>query len=75
MQTAVEYRKYAQECIERAGIASSDVVRTQFLELAKVWLAAATRLELRKKRDGKIVEQWLKLADAVAPDDEADNFF
>lgn len=50
MQTAVEYRKYAQECIESARHASSDAVRIQFLELAKLWLAAATQLELRKKR-------------------------
>jgi hypothetical protein len=48
MHTAVEYRQYAQECMESACSATSDDVRTQFLELAKLWLAAATQLELRK---------------------------
>jgi hypothetical protein len=48
MHTAAEYREYAQECMESARSATSDDVRTQFLELAKLWLAAATQLELRK---------------------------
>jgi hypothetical protein len=37
--------------MESAGSATSDDVRTQFLELAKLWLAAATQLELRKGDD------------------------
>jgi hypothetical protein len=74
MQAAAEYRKYAQECIESARIEISDAVRTQFLELGKVWLSAATRLELRKERDGKIVEQWLKLADAIGPERQSRQF-
>lgn len=48
MHTAAEYRKYAQECIDSARSANSDAVRTQFLELAQLWLAAAAQLELRK---------------------------
>jgi hypothetical protein len=45
MHTASEYRQYAQECMDSARIATSDAVRTQFLELAQLWLAAATRVE------------------------------
>jgi hypothetical protein len=48
MHTAAEYRQYAQECIDGARAANSDAVRTQFLELAEVWLAAAAALELQK---------------------------
>ena len=48
MHTAAEYRRYAEECVESARSATSDDVRIQFLELAKLWLAAATQLELRR---------------------------
>ena len=51
MHTVTEYRQYAQECMESARTPTSDDVRTQFLELAKLWLAAATQLELRKGDD------------------------
>lgn len=51
MHTASEYRQYAQECMDSARAATSDVVRTQFLELAQLWLAAATRAET--KANGK----------------------
>jgi hypothetical protein len=47
MQTASDYRKYAQECMDSARIATSKAVRVQFLELAQLWLAAATQVELR----------------------------
>lgn len=53
MNTAAEYRKYAQECKDGARLATSDAARMQFLELAKLWLPAATQIELRE--NGKIV--------------------
>jgi hypothetical protein len=53
MRAASEYRKYAERCKESARNANSDAVRTQFLELAKVWLAAATELDLRANGAGK----------------------
>lgn len=34
MNTAAEYRKYAQECKDGARLATSDAARMQFLELA-----------------------------------------
>jgi hypothetical protein len=46
MHTAAEYRQYAQECMDSARAANSEEVRTQFLELAQLWLASATALEL-----------------------------
>jgi hypothetical protein len=51
MPTPADYRQYAQECMDSARAANGEAVRTQFLELAQLWLAAATELELR--RDGK----------------------
>jgi hypothetical protein len=42
---AEEYRQYALECIESANAAASVLVRQQFLELAGLWLNAASRLE------------------------------
>ena len=42
-RNAAEYRQYAQECVASARSATSDAVRTQFLELAKLWLAAGNR--------------------------------
>jgi hypothetical protein len=47
MTTPAVYRQYAQECMDSARAAISEAVRTQFLELAKLWVAAATELELR----------------------------
>jgi hypothetical protein len=51
MRNPSEYRKYAQECMDSARNATSDDVRTQFLELAQLWLAAAVQADLRA--DGK----------------------
>jgi len=45
MTTATEYRKYAQECLESAREAQSDPVRKQFLDLAKLWMTAAERMD------------------------------
>jgi hypothetical protein len=45
MSTPSEYRQYAQECMDSARLATTGAVRTQFLELAQLWLAAATEME------------------------------
>lgn len=47
MTTAVEYRQYAAECVQSAQEATDDLVRKQFLEIAKLWLVAADRLDAR----------------------------
>jgi hypothetical protein len=44
----------AQECIDSARSANSDAIRTQFLELAQLWLTAAVQVELRKGNGGTI---------------------
>jgi hypothetical protein len=41
MTSAAEYRQYAQECIESAHATPDGPIRTQFLELAKLWTRAA----------------------------------
>jgi hypothetical protein len=51
MRTAAEYRKYAQECMDSARVATSDTARVQFLELAQLWLSTATQIE--RKADFK----------------------
>jgi hypothetical protein len=48
MTSPAEYRQYAQECMDSARSANSVAVRTQFLELAQLWLAAATEWDLRQ---------------------------
>ena len=45
--TPCQYRQYAQECMDSARLATSEAVRVQFLELAQLWLAAATHADLR----------------------------
>jgi len=45
MTTATEYRQYDQECIESAREAQTDPVRKQFLDLAKLWMTAAERVD------------------------------
>jgi hypothetical protein len=47
MTTATEYRQYAQECMASARDTASDPVRKQFLDLAKLWMTAAERLDMR----------------------------
>jgi hypothetical protein len=42
MPAPADYRQYAHECMDSARAANSEAVRTQFLELAQLWLAAAT---------------------------------
>jgi hypothetical protein len=45
MTTAVEYRQYAKECLESAREATSDPIRKQFLDMAKLWMLAADKLD------------------------------
>jgi hypothetical protein len=47
MTTAAEYRKYAIDCIESARDAATDPIREQFLDLAILWLKAATQMAER----------------------------
>jgi hypothetical protein len=44
MKTAAEYRAMAEECIKWAGEAYTDEVRESYLQLARIWLDTATRL-------------------------------
>jgi hypothetical protein len=41
MTTAAEYRAMADECFQCARVAKTDNVRSAYLEIAKIWLAAA----------------------------------
>ncbi len=45
MTAANKYREYAEECIRDARKANSEPIRQQFLDLAKLWMTAADRLE------------------------------
>jgi hypothetical protein len=44
MKTAAEYRAMAEECIKWAGEAYTDEVRESYLQLARIWLESASRL-------------------------------
>ena len=48
MTTVTEYRQYARECMDSARAATSAPVRNQFLELAKLWLTTAARMDTRR---------------------------
>jgi hypothetical protein len=45
MADANEYRQYADECLESARTATTEDVRNQFLDLAKMWMTAAQQLD------------------------------
>jgi hypothetical protein len=45
MATAAEYRVYAQEAVDSARTSTSEDVRRQFLDIAKLWLTAAAKLD------------------------------
>lgn len=47
MTTAKHYRQFAQECIESAREATSESIRKQFLDLAKLWMTAADQIDAR----------------------------
>jgi hypothetical protein len=40
-----EYRQFANEAIESARTATSEAVRQQFLDLAKMWMTAAQQMD------------------------------
>ncbi len=42
MSTTEEYRKYAEECFGWARNAKTDAERQAFLEMANVWMQAAS---------------------------------
>jgi hypothetical protein len=44
MKTAAEYRAMAEECIKWAGEAYTDEVRESYLQLARIWLDTASRM-------------------------------
>lgn len=45
MKTAAEYRAMADECFKWAREARADEVRVSLLQLAQVWLDAASKLD------------------------------
>ena len=45
MKTAAEYRAMAEECFEWAREARTAEVRASYLQLAQVWLDAASKLD------------------------------
>jgi hypothetical protein len=44
MKTAAEYRAMAEECIKWASEAYTDEVRESYLQLARIWLDTASRM-------------------------------
>jgi hypothetical protein len=53
MKTAAEYRAMAEECIKWAGEAYTEEVRESYLQLARIWLDTASRLNGVATSDGK----------------------
>jgi hypothetical protein len=45
MKTAAEYRAMAEDCIDWASKAKTKEARAPLLELAQIWLDAASRLD------------------------------
>jgi hypothetical protein len=45
MKTAAEYRAMAEECFRWASEAYTDEVRQSYLQLAGIWLDAASKLD------------------------------
>jgi hypothetical protein len=45
MKTAGEYRAMAEECFKWARETQTDEVRVSYLQLAQVWLDAASKLD------------------------------
>jgi hypothetical protein len=44
MKTAAHYRALAEECIKWAGEAHTAEVRESYLQLARIWLDSASRI-------------------------------
>jgi hypothetical protein len=45
MHTATKYREMAEECFEWASAASTEEIRANYLNIAKLWLRAAASLD------------------------------
>jgi hypothetical protein len=45
MSTSDDFRRYAGECLESAKHAPDEIARKRFLELAKLWMTAASQLD------------------------------
>ncbi len=45
MKTAAEYRAMAEECFRWAREAPDEAVRTSYLQMAQVWLDAASKVD------------------------------
>ena len=56
MKTAAEYRAMAEECIKWAGQAYTDEVRESYLQLARIWLDTASRLNGVASTDAETLE-------------------
>jgi hypothetical protein len=46
-----EYRRYAAECLEMAGVSHNPTARAALLQMAQVWLRLATQREFQQKED------------------------
>jgi hypothetical protein len=46
VSSAKEFREYARECLDWANTARSERERSIFLQMAEIWIDAATRLEV-----------------------------
>jgi len=65
VKTAAEYRAMAEECFKWAGEAQAEEVRVSLLQLAQVWLDAASKLDgLPPTRTGLAPD---KPTDALSP--------
>jgi hypothetical protein len=67
MTRATEYRQFAQECIKSARAATSDVVREQFLDIAKLWMMAASHLDSAGVNLGRLDGHAPPKVDGMAP--------
>ena len=45
MTTVLEYREYGKQCMEGAQTATTDTLRKQFLDLAKIWMMEADKMD------------------------------
>ncbi len=73
MKTAAEYRAMADECFEWARDAKTDKVRASYLQLAQVWLDAASKLDglpppERRQLKKMQLKQRVRLARADYPE-------
>jgi hypothetical protein len=63
MKTTAEYRAMAEECFRWAGEAYTDEVRQSYLQLAQIWLDAASKVNgLPTTRTEPSVDKRIKAA-------------